>query len=94
MPENLPLRKELKEKFIEVLTPYERGFFLKKAVTAFTSHEYPGGEDLFYYCYFSILKERFHGIDTERCVGFMRSLSAEGAKDIEETVKMYEESLE
>ena len=94
MPENLPLRKELKEKFIEVLTPYERGFFLKKAVTAFTSHEYPGGEDLFYYCYFSILKERVRGMDPEGGIGFMSPLSTEGAKDIEETVKMYEESLE
>jgi len=43
MPENLPLRKELKEKFIQDLTPYERGFFLKKAVEAIYSHEYPAG---------------------------------------------------
>ncbi len=88
------LRKELKEKFTLELTPYEKVFFLKKAKEAIEQKGYPSGEDLFWYCYFLTLRERMRGIDAHDGEGYVRFLLAQGSKDVEETVKMYEERLE
>lgn len=94
MPENLTLRKELKEKFIRDLNPSEKFFFLKKAREAITLKGYPACEDLFHYCYFLILKERFRSISTQGSEGYIRFLLVEGKKDVEEAIKLYEERLE
>jgi len=93
MPEAF-LRRELKEKFIRELSPSEKLFFLKKAKEAITQKGYQAGEDLFHYCYFLTLKERFRGISAQRDEGFLRFLLVEGTKDIEEAIKLYEERLE
>jgi hypothetical protein len=94
LPENLPLRKELKEKFIRDLNPSEKLFFLKKAREAITLKGYPACEDLFHYCYFLTLKERFLSISTQGAEGYMRFLFVTGIKDMEEAIKLYEERLE
>ncbi len=94
MPENLPLRKELKEKFIRDLNPSEKLFFLKKAREAITLKGYPACEYLFHYCYFLTLKERFRSISTQGAEGYMRFLFVTGIKDVEEALKLYEERLE
>jgi len=91
---DLPLRKELKEKFIRDLNPSEKLFFLKKAKEAIMLKGYQAGEDLFHYCYFLILKERFRSISPESGEGLLRFLLVEGTKDVEETIKMYETRLE
>lgn len=94
MSDNLPLRKELKEKFIQELTPSEKFFFLKKAREAITLKGYLASEDLFYFCYFLTLKERIRGLSPQSGEGYLRLLFVEGTKDIEETIKLYEEKLE
>jgi len=91
---DLTLRKELKEKFIRDLNPSERLFFLKKAKEAIMLKGYPACEDLFHYCYFLTLKERFRGISTQSGEGYLRFLLVEGTKDVEGTIKLYEERLE
>ncbi|MDI6890719.1 MAG: hypothetical protein QMC83_07275 [Thermodesulfovibrionales bacterium] len=88
------VRKELKEKFIRDLNPSEKLFFLKKAREAIMLKGYPACEDLFHYCYFLTLKERFHGISPQRGEGYLRFLLVEGTKDVEEAIKLYEERLE
>lgn len=90
----LPLRKELKEKFIRDLDPSEKLFFLKKAKEAILQKGYQAGEDLFHYCYFLTLKERILRIKPQSGEGYLRFLLVEGAKDIEEAIKLYEERLE
>jgi len=94
LPENLPPRKELKEKFIRDLNPSEKLFFLKKAKEAITLKGYPACEDLFHYCYFLTLKERLRSISTQGGEGYMRFILIEGTKDVEEALKLYEERLE
>ncbi|MEW6215436.1 MAG: hypothetical protein AB1478_09605 [Nitrospirota bacterium] len=94
MFENLPLRKELKEKFIQDLNPSEKLFFLKKAKEAIILKGYQACEDLFHYCYFLMLKERLRSISPQSGEGYMRFLLLEGKKDIEEAIKLYEERLE
>lgn len=89
----IPLRKELKEKFIQDLTPSEKIFFLKKAQESIMLKGYLACEDLFHYCYFLTLKERFSRISPQRGEGCLRFLLVEGAKDIEEAIKLYEERL-
>lgn len=91
---DLPLREELKEKFIKDLTPSEKLFFLKKARETITLKGYPACEDLFHYCYFLTLKERFRSISIQGGEGYMRYLLVEGTKDVEEAIKLYEEKLE
>jgi hypothetical protein len=91
---DLPLRKELKEKFLRDLNPSERIFFLKKAKEAIMLKGYQAGEDLFHYCYYLTLQERFRGITPQRDEGLLRLLLVEGKKDVEETIKMYETRLE
>jgi hypothetical protein len=88
------LRKELKELFMQELTPSEKLFFLKTAREGISQKGYPAGEELFYYCYFHTLKERIRGIRSQGGEGYMRFLLVEGTKDIEETIKMYEGRLE
>lgn len=91
---DLPLRKELKEKFIRDLNPSEKLFFLKKAKEAIMLKGYQATEDLFHYCYYLTLKERFHSISPERNEGMLRFLLVEGKKDVEEAIKLYEARLE
>ena len=88
------LRKELKEKFIRDMNPSEKLFFLKKAREAITLKGYPACEDLFNYCYFLTLKERFRSISTQGGEGYLRFLVVEGTKDVEDAIKLYEERLE
>jgi len=88
------MKEVLKEKFLSELTTPERIFFLRKAKEAVEQKGYPAGEDLFYYCYFLTLRERMRGIGTARGEGYVRVLLVEGTKEIEETLKMYEERLE
>ncbi len=87
-----PLRKELKEMFLQELTPPERLFFLKKAREAIILKRYPASEDLFHYCYFLTLRERLRGI--ERGGGYLRFLLVEGRRETEEAVRLYQERLE
>lgn len=88
------MKEVLKEKFLSELIPAERVFFLRKAKEASEQKGYPAGEDLFYYCYFVTLKERMKGIAAARGEGYVKVLLVEGTKEIEETIKMYEERLE
>jgi len=90
----IPLRKELKEKFILELSPTEKIFFLKKAREAIALKGYQACEDLFHYCYFLTLRERLRAISTGSGEGYLRFLLVEGSKDVEEGVKLYEQRLE
>lgn len=91
---DLPLRKELKEKFIRDLNPSERLFFLKKAKEAIMLKGYQASEDLYHYCYYLTLKERFRSISPENDEGMLRFLLVEGKKDVEEAIKLHESRLE
>jgi hypothetical protein len=90
----LPLRKELKEKFLRDLNPSERLLFLKKAKEAITVKCYRASEDLFHYCYYLAMQERFRGITPGSDEGMLRVLLVEGKKDVEEMIKEYETRLE
>ena len=90
---SIPLRKTLKEKFIQELNLSEKLFFLKKAKESIMKG-YQACEDLFHYCYFLTLRERFRGISPQRGEGYLRFLLVEGTKDIEEAITLYEERLE
>jgi len=91
---DLPLRKELKEKFLRDLNPSERIFFLKKAKEVMMLKGYQASEDLFHYCYYLTLGERFRGIAPERDQGMLRFLLVEGKKEVEEAMRLYEVRLE
>jgi hypothetical protein len=88
------LRKELKEKFLEELTPSEKAFFLGKAREAVSLKGYRPSEDLFHYCYFLTLRERLRAMSRGRGEGYVRFLLVEGMKDVEEALGLYEERLE
>ncbi len=88
------MKEVLKEKFLSELIPLERIFFLKKAKEAVEQKGYPAGEDLFNYCYFLTLRERMGKIGVSGCEGYVRVLLVEGAKELEEMVKIYEKRLE
>jgi len=90
----LNLRKELKEKFLRDLNPSERLFFLKKAKEAITSKGYRASEDLFYYCYYLTVQERFRAITPDRDDGVLRFLLVEGKRDVEEAIQSYGSRLE
>jgi hypothetical protein len=94
MHKDLPLRKELKEKFIQDLNPAEQLFFLKKAEEVIIMRGYPACEDLYHYCYFLTIKERLRSISTHGGGGLLRFILVEGAKEVEEAIKLYEERLE
>jgi len=87
------LRKELKEKFLRDLNPSEKLFFLKKAREAVLKG-YRASEDLFFFCYYLTLRERFRNITAEREEGMLRLLLVEGKKEVEEAVRLYESRLE
>ena len=91
---DLPLRKELKEKFLRDLSPSERIFFLKKSEEAILLKGYRASENLFFYCYYLTLQERFRGITPNRDEGMLRFLLVEVKKDVEEALKLYEARLE
>ena len=91
---DLHLRKELKEKFLRDLNPSERLFFLKKAKEVILQKGYRVSEDLFHYCYYLALQERFRSITPERNEGMLRFLLVEGKKEVEEMIKLYESRLE
>jgi len=91
---DISLRQELKEKFIQELTPSEKYFFLKKAQESVVLKGYQACEDLFHYCYFHTLRERFRSINLFKGEGYLRFLLVEGTKDIENAVALYEERLE
>ncbi len=91
---DLPLRKELKEKFLRDLNPSERIFFLKKSKEAILLKGYRVSENLFFYCYYLTLQERFRGITPNRDEGMLRFLLVEVKKDVEEALKLYEARLE
>jgi hypothetical protein len=95
LPDTL-LRQELKKKFIQELTPSEKIFFLKKAQESILLKGYQACEDLFHYCYFLSLEERFRSISPFKGEGegYLRFLLVEGTKDIENAVTLYEEKLE
>ncbi len=86
------MKEVLKEKFLSELTRPERIFFLRKAKDAIEKKGYPAGEDLFYYCYFMMLRERMRNIGAGG-KGYVRVLLVEGTREIEATIKMYEERL-
>jgi len=88
------IRKELKDKFIKDLTPSERLLFLKKARESISSKGYLAGEDLFHFCYFHTLRERMRGMSSQGGDGYMKFLLVEGMKDIDDAIKLYEETLE
>ncbi len=88
------MRQELKERFIQELSASEKAFFLSKAREALSLKGYPASEDLYYYCYFLTLRERIRRIDVQGGEGYMRFLVAAGIRDVEETIKMYQERLE
>jgi hypothetical protein len=88
------MKEVLKERFLNELIPSERVFFLIKAKEAVEQKGYPAGEDLFYYCYFLTLRERMRGVATAHGAGYVRVLLVESTKEIEETIRMYEEGLE
>ncbi|NWF51500.1 MAG: hypothetical protein HXY47_00245 [Nitrospirae bacterium] len=88
------LRKELKEKFIIDFSPSEKLYFLTKAKEAILIKGYRAGEDLFHYCYFLTLRDRFRKVSTFKDEGFLRFLLVEGTKDLDEAIKLYEEKLE
>jgi len=90
----VPIRRELKEKFIRDLTPGEQRFFPKKAREAITQRGYPACEDLFHYCYFLTMRERLSGIDSYDSEGYMRFLLVETRRDTEQEIRFYEERLE
>ncbi len=91
---SLLIRTELKEQFLSELTPSEKMFFLRKAREAIILHRYPVCEDLFHYCYFLTIRERFRGIGPGRDEGHLRFLLVEGVKETEEAIKLYRERLE
>jgi hypothetical protein len=91
---NITFRQELKEKFIHDLTPAEKLFFLKKARESITGKGYQVSEDLFHYCYFLTLRERFRGINPFNGPGYLKFLFVEGTSDIENAVTLYEKRLE
>ncbi|MGB9716049.1 MAG: hypothetical protein ACPL1G_06560 [Thermodesulfovibrionales bacterium] len=93
MIENL-LMKELKEKFIIDFNSYEKLYFLKKAKESIFLKGYQACEDLFHYCYFLTLRERFQKVSPFKDEGFLRFLLIEGKKDIDEAIKLYEDRLE
>lgn len=90
----IPIRKELKEQFTRELNASEKQFFLQKAREALAVKGYPVCEDLYHYCYFLTLKERFRSITTQGGAGYLRFLCVEGMKDVEDAVRLYAERLE
>lgn len=88
------LRSELKEKFLKDFIISEKIFFLKKVEESIFQKGYPACEDLYHYCYFSTLKQRLLGIRTVGSDGINKFLCVYGMKELDETIKLYEERLD
>jgi hypothetical protein len=86
--------KELKATFLRDFLPAEQLFFLKKARECVTDKGYPVSEDLFNYCCFLTLQERFRLIQPEGGWGVMRFMLVESRREIESEVKELEKRLE
>jgi hypothetical protein len=86
--------KALKEKFLRELERSEKLFFLKKTRECIIDRGYCAGEDLFYYCYFLTLRERFRNISSSGGEGYTRFLLVEGTREIDDAVKLYKKRLE
>ncbi len=87
------LRSELKERFIKDLTLSERLFFLQKARESIFQKGFPACEDLYHFCYFLTLRERFRSIRAVGNGGLHRVLFVYGMKDMEDAIKLHEERL-
>lgn len=88
------IRKDLRERFQAELTAAEKAFFLRKAREAIFERGYRAGEDLFHYCWFLTMKERLRTIRPERGDGALRVLLVEGAREVEDAIKLYADRLE
>jgi hypothetical protein len=88
------IRKDLRERFQGELTAAEKAFFLRKAREAIYEKGYRAGEDLFHYCWFLTMKERLRTIRPDRRDGHLRMLLVEGAREVEDAVKLYAGRLE
>ncbi len=86
--------KAHKEKFLRDLDASEKLFFLKKTRECISERGYIAGEDLFYYCYFLTIRERFRSISPSGGEGYMRFLLVEGRRDLDDAIKFYESRLE
>ncbi len=93
MPELTYIRKELKDRFIKDLTSSEKIFFLEKAQEAINHKGYPVCEDLYHYCYFLSIRERFRSTRSVGSEGYLRLLIVVGVKEIEDAIKLHEERL-
>jgi hypothetical protein len=91
---DLCLRPGLRERFDREFTPSEKHFFLKKAREALDVRGYRAGDDLFFFCYFHTLRERLRSLRGSSTEGYARFLLVEGSRDLEETIRTYEERLE
>lgn len=86
--------REIAKKFLKELTPSEQYYFLNKVNEALFRDRYTPNEDLFYYCYFLTLKERFRNFRPLGAEGYIRYLYAEGLKDLEDLIRIYKERIE
>jgi len=85
---------EVAKKFLKELSPSEQYYFLNRVKEAVYKDGYTPDEDLFYYCYFLAIKERFRNITSYRTEGFLRYIYAEGLKDVEDSIKLYKERID
>ncbi|MCS7203131.1 MAG: hypothetical protein NZ809_01580 [Thermodesulfovibrio sp.] len=85
--------KEVLKKFLKELTTQEKFIFLNKVNEEIHQNGYLADENLFYYCYFLTLKERFRAITPYRTDGFLRYIFAEGLKEVEDSIRFYKARL-
>lgn len=85
--------REIAKKFLKELSPAEQHYFLNRVNESIYNDGYTPDEDLFYYCYFLTLKERFRTITSYRTEGYLRYIYAEGLKDVEDSIKFYKERI-
>jgi hypothetical protein len=69
-------------------------FFLQKAREAIVQKGYTPSEDLFWYSFYLTLRERLRGIGSATGDSYAGFLLAHGTKEIEDTIKSYEKTLE
>jgi hypothetical protein len=86
----------LYEQFLRVFNPEERRFFSLLVKECLLERNYPKGEDLFQYCYFSTLKHRledlWRGQRTPSALGAY--IYSQGLKEVEYSMGYYKEILE
>ncbi|RMG75350.1 MAG: hypothetical protein D6710_00170 [Nitrospirae bacterium] len=83
----------LKKRFIDELTEAERILFIRKAKELVYKEGYCPTDDLFYYCYFLILKERLRTAEPHLEDGLLRYIRAEAQKELEEQIVLYKSRL-